>query len=107
MILPDQVLIAIKYQRNIENQFLKNPIVAKIIDIVHIPETEYEGEHWMITLNKGHIDGVSKNLIFKTENMEMFIEPDSIFKNTTIGKSYLYKFKKETYPIGTILKTKW
>ena len=88
-------------------QFLKNPIVAKITNIENVPETEYEGEHWLITINKGKVDGVNKNLVFQTENMEMFIEPDTIFENTTIGKSYLYNFKKEKYPVGTILKTKW
>ncbi|WP_298248392.1 hypothetical protein [uncultured Christiangramia sp.] len=88
-------------------QFLNKPIVAKITDIKNIPETQYEGEHWLITVNKGKNDGVNKNIIFQTENMEMFIEPDSIFENTTIGKSYLYNFKKEKYPVGTILKTKW
>ena len=95
--------IPLKYQK----QFLKDPLVAKITNIQNIPETENEGEHWLITINKGKVDGVNKNLIFQTENMEMFIEPDSIFENTTIGKSYLYNFKKVKYPVGTILKTKW
>lgn len=92
---------------NYRQQFLKKPIVAKITNIENIPKTEYEGEHWLITIDKGKVDGVIKNLLFQTENMEMFMEPVSIFENTTIGKSYLNILKTEKYPVGTVLKTKW
>ncbi|MDT0647069.1 hypothetical protein RM545_10230 [Zunongwangia sp. F260] len=87
--------------------FLKQPIAAEITNTEKVPELEDEGEHWLITINKGEVDGVNKSLIFRTQNSEFFIEPDSVFKEKTVAKSYMYKFSTKDYPVGTVLKTKW
>lgn len=94
------------------NNFLNEPISAKIIDRKKIIEKdesdpEYELITWQITINKGTDDGVTKKLHFTTKDDKYFIDIDSTKSKVSFGSCSVYNMEEHLFRIGTEMGTKW
>lgn len=100
-----------KIPKQYRDQFLEEPISAKIIDRKKLLfEDEYEDNEltkWRVKLNKGSEDGLRKGMYLTTSDSEFFIFIDSISTNNSYGECYVYNIEEKYSKIGTEMKTRW
>ncbi|MBC8754043.1 hypothetical protein H2O64_05130 [Kordia sp. YSTF-M3] len=90
--------------------FLKNPLSAKIISSSKKIISGENGEfiYWILEIDKGTKDNVSKGMIFQTESGDCFFEIDSIGVNRSFTKAFPYMCSDENdLSIGAVFQTKW
>lgn len=90
--------------------FLQKPLSTKIIKATKKKRFS-EGEnqtYWIIEIDKGKKDKVSKGMSFQTETGDAFFEIDSVGQNKSYSKAFNYNYSDEKdLALGTIYQTKW
>ncbi|RBW62304.1 hypothetical protein DS884_01520 [Tenacibaculum sp. E3R01] len=90
--------------------FLISPLSVKIVKSTKKNRFS-EGEnqtYWILEIDKGKKDKVTKGMTFQTENGDAFFEIDSVRQNKSFSKAYNYNYSDEKYfNIGTVYQTKW